>query len=77
MKGIHQVLVYSDGNSLEKNINAIQKNKETLLDTSKRVVDTQAGRNLTILSRHQNISHNQCIIRNNKFFENVAKSIYL
>jgi len=39
MKGIHQVLVYCDGNSLEKNINATQNNEETLLDTSKRVVD--------------------------------------
>jgi len=39
MKGIYQVLVYSDGNSLENNINGIHKNEETLWDTSRSVVD--------------------------------------
>lgn len=37
MNSMHQVMVYADGNSLEKNINIIHKNKETLLDTSKRL----------------------------------------
>jgi hypothetical protein len=55
LNGTHQFLAYIDDvNLLGDNIDIIQKNTETLIDSSKEV-----GLEINVLSRHQNVGQNQ------------------
>jgi hypothetical protein len=68
-----------DVNLLGDNIDAIKKNKEALIDSSKEVgleVNTEKTKYM-LLSRHQYAGHNHDIKIANKCFENVAKFKYL
>jgi hypothetical protein len=64
LNGTHQLLVYADDvNLLGDNINTITKNKETLIDTSKKVgleVNTQKTKYM-LLSHHQKAGQNHDI----------------
>jgi hypothetical protein len=64
LNGTHQLLVYADGvNLLGDNIDAKQKNMETLIDSSKAVgleVNTEKTKYM-FLSHHQNAGQNHDI----------------
>jgi hypothetical protein len=73
-------LVYADDvNLLGDNIDAVEKNTETLIDASKEVgleVNTEKTKYM-LLSRHQNAGKNHDIKIGNRCFENVAQFRYL
>jgi hypothetical protein len=75
LNGTHQLLVYAyDVNLLGDNVDAIKKNMETLIDSSKEVgleVNTEKTKYM-LLSRHQNAGQSNDIKITNKCFENVA-----
>jgi hypothetical protein len=80
LNGTHQLLVCAgDVNPLEDNIGTINKNTETLTDTSKVVgleVNAEKTSNM-LLSRRQNAGQNHDIKIANRCFENVAQFRYL
>jgi hypothetical protein len=80
LNGTHQLLVYADDvNLLGDNIDAINKNMETLIDASKEVgleVNTEKTKYM-LLSRDQNAGQSHDIKIANNRFENVAKFRYL
>jgi hypothetical protein len=79
LNGTHQLLVYADDmNLLGDNINTTKKNTETLIDSSKEVLEVNAQTTKhMLLSRHQNAEKNQDIKIGNRCFENVAQFRYL
>jgi hypothetical protein len=75
LNGTHQLLVYVDDvNLLGDNIDTIQKNTQTLSDTSKEVgvEENTEKTKYMLLSRHQNAGQNHDIKIANRSFENVA-----
>jgi hypothetical protein len=80
LNGTYQLLVYADdGNLLGDNIDAIQKNMDTLNDASKEVgleVNTEKTKYM-LLSREQNTGQNYDIKTANRCFENVTQFRYL
>jgi hypothetical protein len=75
LNGTHQLLVYADdGNTSGGNLNTI-KNKEALLDPSRKFgleVNTEQTKYM-VMSRYQNAGQNHSLLKANKVFENVAK----
>jgi hypothetical protein len=80
LNGTHQLLVYAYvANLLGDNIDAINKNTETLIDASKEVgldINTDEAKYM-LLSGHQNAEQNHDIKIANRPFENVAQFKYL
>jgi hypothetical protein len=80
LKGAHQLLAYADDvNLLRDNIDTIEKNTETLINTSKEVgleINVEKTTYM-LLSRHQNVGQNQDIKIANRLFENVSRFKYL
>jgi hypothetical protein len=73
-------LAYADDmNLLGDNIDTIKKSTETLIDASNEIgleVNVEKTKYM-LLSRHQNVGHNQNIKIANRSFENVSKFKYL
>jgi hypothetical protein len=80
LKGTHQLLAYADYvNMLGDNIAIINKNTETLIDTSKEIgLEINAEKTkYMLLSRHQNVGENRDIKIGDRSFENVSQFKYL
>jgi hypothetical protein len=76
----HQLLAYDDDvNVLGNNIDTINKNTETLIDSSKGVgLEIKVEKTkCMLLSHHQNAGQSQDIKIANKLFENVSQFKYL
>jgi hypothetical protein len=80
LNGKHQLLAYADDvNLLGDNIDAIEKNTETLIDASKEVgleINVEKTKYM-LLCRHQNAGQNRDIEIANRSFENVSQFKYL
>jgi hypothetical protein len=80
LNGPHQLLAYADDvNLLGDNIDTIEKNTETQIDSSKEVgLETNVEKTkCMLLSRHQNAGQNQLRKIANRWFENVSQFKYL
>jgi hypothetical protein len=72
LNGTHQLLVYADDvNLLGCNVDAIRKNIETVIDTSKEVGLEANAENTKcmLMSRHQSGGKNYNILTANRSFE--------
>jgi hypothetical protein len=80
LNGTHQLLVYADDvNLLRDNVDAIKKNTQSLMNTSKEVgleINTEKTKYM-LLSHHQNAGQNHDIKIVNRCFENVVQFRYL
>jgi hypothetical protein len=80
LNGTHQLLAYADDvNLLGDNIDNINKNTETIIDSSKEVsleINVEKTKCM-LLSRHQNAGQNRDIKITNRSFENVTQLKYL
>jgi hypothetical protein len=80
LNGVHQLLAYADDVNLPRdNIDTIEKNTETLIDTSKEVgpeINVEKSKYM-LLSRQQNVGQNLDIKIANRSFENVPQFRYL
>jgi hypothetical protein len=80
LNGTHQLLAYADDvNTMEENIDTINKNTDALLDASKEdgLEVNQEETKYMLMSRSRKIGQKHSIKIANRFFEDVAKLKYL
>jgi hypothetical protein len=75
LSGTHQLLAYTDDvNILGENIDTIQKNKEFILDASKKFgLEVNSEKTKYMLMSHKKAGQKHGIKIANRFFEGVAK----